>query len=50
MYGRYTLEQLKEQLGYGNDESIKDMNDLEKRILTDYKGFDFPYYIEPIIR
>ncbi len=50
VYGRFTFEQLKEQMGYGKDDTIKNMNDLEKRIVTDYKGFDFPYYIEPIIR
>lgn len=50
VYGRFTLEELKEQFGYGKDASIKDMNDLEKRLVTDYNGVDFPYYIEPIIR
>lgn len=48
VYGRFTLEGLKEEFGYGKDEDIKDINDLERRLVEDYKGFDVPYYIEKV--
>lgn len=50
VYGRFTLEGLKKCFGYDADDSIKDLNDLERRLVTDYKGFDVPYYIEPLQR
>ncbi|GEM_PF-4269343 len=48
VYGRFTLEELKKQFGYEKDPSIKDMNDLQIRLIKDYNGFDFPYYIESV--
>ena len=48
VYGRFTLPELKKQFGYEKDDSIKDINDLERRLIEDYKGFDFPYYIEQV--
>ena len=48
VYGRYTLDGLKEVFGYKDDEGIKDINDLERRLVQDYKGFDVPYYIEKV--
>ncbi len=48
VYGRFTLEELKKQFGYENETSIRDMNDLQIRLIKDYEGFDFPYYIESV--
>ncbi len=48
VYGRYTLEGLKEIFGFGKDDSIRDINDLERSLLQEYKGFDVPYYIEKV--
>ena len=46
--GRFTLDGLKKEFGYGGDDTIKDINDLERRLVSDYKGFDVPYYIEKV--
>lgn len=48
VYGRFTLEGLKEAFGFAGDDTIKDINDLERRLVQEYKGFDVPYYIEKV--
>ncbi len=48
VYGRFTLEELKEEFGFGKDDSIKNINDFERRLVEEYKGFDVPYYIEKV--
>ena len=48
VYGRYNLEGLKEIFGYAGSDDIGDINDLERKIVEDYKGFDVPYYIEKV--
>ena len=50
VYGRFNLEGLKSCFGYSDDKSIKDLNDLERKLAVEYNGFDFPYYIEPVVR
>ncbi len=50
VYGIFDLDGLKNCFGYSDDDSIKDLNDLERRLAMEYEGFEFPYYIEPVVR